>query len=82
MYYSHTLGPVNIKYKVSCFYFQEGDPYIITHIVVPDQTGDNVSCTMTDNGYDHLVRVMERENLIQLGWIHVCIILLSTDIKK
>ncbi len=52
-------------------FFQEN--YEITHIVIPEQQGDDVSCTPTSRGYAQLVQAQNQAGLIQLGWIHVCI---------
>lgn len=54
------------------FNLQINDRYAVTHVIVPDQTGDGHSCQMTDSGHQNLVEILQQYDLIQIGWIHVC----------
>lgn len=45
------------------------DGYIVTHLIIPDQTGTHDSCETLD--YENLAKEMIQEDLTQLGWIHV-----------
>lgn len=47
----------------------QSNEYVVTHLIVPHQTGTHDSCETLD--YEELTKEMLSEDLTQLGWIHV-----------
>lgn len=43
---------------------------IISHIIVPKQSGTSDSCTTMSE--EDIFEIQDQKNLITLGWIHVC----------
>lgn len=54
---------------------QEKNELIITHMILPKQKGTSDSCMTTNE--EELFDYQDQHNLITLGWIHVCLNILS-----
>ena len=67
-----SIADVNTKRnKETCgllFGRQMNDQFVITHLVIPKQTGTSDSCEALSD--EELIPLTESESLIQFGWIH------------
>ena len=57
----------------SFLYLQADGQYIATEVVIPEQTGSSISCAMTESASIDLLSHASKQNLLQLGWIHVSV---------
>ena len=50
---------------------QERSAFIVTHVLIPKQTGTSDRCDA--EGEEDLFEYQDSQDLLSLGWIHVCI---------